>query len=1202
VSVKWTKDQRKVIELRNRNMLVSAAAGSGKTAVLVERILSMLTDKKKPIDIDRLLIVTFTRAAAGEMKERIGKALYELLDKEPENEHLQRQVALLGNAQINTIDGYCSYLVRNYFHTIGIDPGFRIADEGELKLLRQEVVEKVIEEAHEKNAEEFVDFVESYATGKADTILEELILELYQFSTSAPYPKKWLMECERNYEEKSLDFKNKSNWINLIWAEKELAVKEGKELLQQIEAMVLEPGGPYMYQAMLDNYKSFFEKFEELSSYREVFLLLSEFKYPRLSPKKDPEVNESLKECAKERLTQLKEMLKSLQEDYFMIPEDIVSDQLEASKQNIGTLVELTLRFWELFKEAKKKKNICDFSDIEHYALDILVKPLEENKYQIQPPAFDLANTYEEIMIDEYQDSNLVQEMILTYSSKAILEKQNIFMVGDVKQSIYRFRLARPELFMEKLETYTLEDSPCQRVDLHKNFRSRQSVLDFSNYIFSKIMKKSLGSVEYDEAAKLNYGGLHKPDREFEKKAEVLCLLSDDEGILEETSSGAYRELEARMLGQKIRDLVGKEEIFDNKLNSYRKVKYSDCVILLRTLSGWSDTFVKVLKGMNIPAFSTSKEGYFSAPEVVTVLNYLHICDNPLQDIPLASVLLSPMVGLSDEQLAKIKTYRTDGMLFDACKDYLEYEEKDEGIFRILKNFFEVYEKTVESLTYLSIHELILSVLKNTGYSMFATALAGGDQRSANLKMLVEKAVEFEKTSYHGLFQFIRYIEYLQKYQIDFGEVSVNTEDEDAVRIMSIHKSKGLEFPIVFVAGMGKKMNQQDSSKTLICHGDYGIALPIVDLNKRTKTKPLIKTVLAQKIKLETMGEELRVLYVAFTRAREKLFITGNLSRASKKIEEYKMALGQNEETLSYNLRKKASTYWDWLLPCLLSAKGELYADISYISVEDLLKEELSYRLTKDIKKESILNMDTDIIYDEKTEEIMRENFSYKYPYRNLERIPAKISVSELKKRQMGQEEAYEKWEIESEGAEETVPSFMRQEEESLKGALKGTAYHRLMECMDYEKINQKSDIANFLEELYSLGKMDKASIEAINKEDIWCFVSSSLGKRMRQAQKEKRLYLEQPFVLGMGANQIEGSWDESEEVLVQGIIDAYFYEENEIVLLDYKTDKVSSADELVKRYHGQLDYYSRALESLTKCKVKEKFIYSFKLGEMIKV
>lgn len=1200
MTVKWTEDQKKVIELRNCNMLVSAAAGSGKTAVLVERILSMITDKKNPVDIDRLLIVTFTRAAAGEMKERIGNALYALLDKEPDNEHLQRQAALLGNAQITTIDGYCSYLVRNYFHTIDIDPAFRIADEGELKLLKKEVAERVIEQAHEENSEEFLDFVESYATGKTDAILEELILELYQFSTSAPYPLEWLRECEENYEEKSLNPQNKESWVNLIWQEKELALAEGQELVRQMEEILLSPGGPYMYAPMLEVYKGFLETLENANEYNEIFSLLSKFEPPRLSPKKDEKVDNDLKEYVKAGLTRIKEMIKDLQEEYFMLPEQDIKGQLSASKRNIHTLVELTLRFWEAFDQAKRKKNICDFSDIEHYALEILARK-EGDRVSIQPPAFDLADTYEEIMIDEYQDSNLVQELILTYSSRAILGKENIFMVGDVKQSIYRFRLARPELFMEKLDSYTIEDGPCRRIDLHKNFRSRKAVLNFSNYIFGKIMRKSLGSVDYDEAAKLNYGGLHKEDREFEEKAEVLCLLNDEEGLLEENSSDVYRELEARLVGQKIRELVGREEIYDSKLQAYRKIRFSDCVVLLRTLSGWSDTFVSVLGGMNIPALSTSKEGYFSALEVVTVLNYLHICDNPLQDIPLACVLLSPMVGLGDEQLAMIRAYRQEGMLFDACKSYLEEGAADAKTLSILQRFFEVYEEKTLSLTYKPIHELILSILKDTGYDIFVSALPGGEQRSANLKMLVEKAVEFEKTSYHGLFHFIRYIENLQKYQIDFGEMAVNREDEDAVRIMSIHKSKGLEFPIVFVAGMGKKINQQDSAKTLVCHGDYKIALPVVNLDRRTKEKPLIKNVIAARLRLETLGEELRVLYVAFTRAREKLYITGYLANASKKLEKYKMALARGEECLSYSLRKSASSYWDWLFPCFLSQEGEAYADVIYFSVENLLREELSYRVRRDIKKESILTMDTETVYDEQTREIMREKFSYSYTYENLARIPAKISVSELKKRQ-AQEDAYEKWQDRREDREEIVPAFIRREEKALKGALRGTAYHRLMECMDYEKIKEEKDIPFFLEELYRLGKMDRPSIESVSIKDIWTFVSSDLGRRMKMAQEEKRLYLEQPFVLGMNANQVDEEWDESEEVLVQGIIDAYFYEGEEIVLVDYKTDRVSCAKELTDRYRGQLDYYGRALEKLAGKAVKERLIYSFALGKIIKI
>lgn len=1217
MAVTWTEEQEQVISLRNRNMLVSAAAGSGKTAVLVERILTMITDEEHPVDIDSLLIVTFTRAAASEMKERILAAIEKKLNEHPEDEHLQRQTTLINNAQINTIDGYCSYIVRNYFHTIGLDPAFRIADEGELELLKADVIEKVLEEAYEEGTPEFIDFVEAYSAGKNDKALEDMIFSLYNFSTSAPWPKEWIENCKKAYEAESLDSEGSRAWMSILWSEARNAIVEIQQQLSLAVKKSQGADGPYMYLPMINGLLDIAEELEASTSYEKWHESLAQIKYPRLSSKKDEKVDADLREEVKGIFTQAKDMIKELHQNYFQLSEAEVLKGIAACRPSVEILIHLTERFMEEYTAAKRKKNICDFSDVEHFALDILVtKNFEDGSIHVNPTARDFAARFEEIMIDEYQDSNMVQELLLTFSSKMIEGKHNIFMVGDVKQSIYRFRLARPELFMEKLASYSLEEGKEQRIDLHKNFRSRREVISFVNLIFSQIMGPSLGSVVYDDKAALNYGASYPEAKDSFADTEVLCIPVDEGGMLEEKSQRIYREMEARAVGQRIREIVGKEQIFDNKLQVYRPARYSDCVVLLRTLTGWADTFAEVLNAMNIPAFATSKTGYFSALEVVTVLNYLHICDNPLQDIPFTAVLLSPIGKMTDEQIARIRSIYQEESMYQACRNYLQsrthensenqsaenqesanYENAEETYMKI-QNFFKIYDHICSKITYTPIHELIQIIFDETGYGNYASALPGGKQRSANLQMLVEKAMEYEKTSYRGLFNFIRYIEHLQKYQVDFGEVNMLGENEDTVRIMSIHKSKGLEFPVVFVSGMGKKIGNQDSRGNLICHGDYGIGLSFIDSVRRTKAPTLIKSVLAQQIKMENLGEELRILYVAFTRAKEKLILTGTITKLEKNQQYYAMAANRKEELLPHSMRAHATMYWDWVLPCLLEENKIKNVSVKYLSIAALTEQEVVYQAQREVRKEQFLSWNITETYDKEFKDRIKQQFTYEYPYKNLEDIPAKMSVSELKKQSIEDEEGLHVYE------EETVipliPEFLKEEKGEVWGAQRGTAYHRVMECIDYTRINSKEELSSDLADLVKQGKIDTKMLECVNIDDIWKFVDSSIGHRMKIAMEQDNLYREQPFVIGVAASQIEKGWDEKETVLVQGIIDAFFYEGEQLVIVDYKTDKVydRSGQELIDKYHVQLEYYGQALQKLTHKQIKEQIIYSFALGK----
>ena len=1227
MAVKWTADQQKVIDLRNRNILVSAAAGSGKTAVLVERIISMVMDPNHPMDIDRLLIVTFTKAAANEMRERIGAALEKQLEEHPEDQHLQRQTTLLHHAQISTIHGFCSYVIRNYFHKIDLDPGFRMADEGELKLIKADVVETVLEEAYKEQEKDFVSFVESYSTGKTDEGLAELILRLYEFSSSSPWPDVWLEQIKDNYQMETWEDVERSEWMKYLWDEIRFTLEDACKIAKENINLLKLDHAPLMYEEMLQEDVAGLSYVVQADTYEELSKRLRVLSFRALSRKKGTDVDPDLKERTKENRNRMKDQIKELKERYFFASIDQMLDDMKKSAVPICTLVDLTKKFSKAYEEKKREKNLLDFSDLEHLTLEILLEKQKAKETEssftdadssdvlfdehaksaglekviLSDVARELSEQYDEILIDEYQDSNLVQEYLLNSVSAAVRGKRNVFMVGDVKQSIYRFRQARPELFMEKLDTYSLEDSLTQRVDLHKNFRSRKEVLTSVNFFFQQIMGRSLGGVEYDKDAALYAGAVFEDgnDPAF-AKTEILAVETKSDELTEDLDGMNARELEARAIGSRIRAIVGKELVWDKKLNSYRTAKYSDCVILLRTMSGWAETFGQVLTGMGIPAYSTSKTGYFSAQEVLTLLNYLRICDNYCQEVPFTSVLTSVFGGCTAQELAKIKCIQKDEPMYQCAKQYMEGGE-DLQLRDKLRSFYALYDEICGKLMYTPIHELIWYLVEKSGYGDYIAALPGGEQRIANVRMLVEKAIDYEKTSYGGLYHFIRYIDHLQKYDVDFGEVSIVGENDNTVRIMSIHKSKGLEFPIVIVAGMSKRFNQQDLNGPVLMDADYGVAGIYVDYKNRVKTKTLMASAIRRKILKDNLGEELRVLYVALTRAKEKLILSGTISGLEEKLSKYEYLKEYEDTKLPYSLLSEANCYWSWILPAMIRVTSKVPIEWNMVTPSSLIVDEVELYGKKLLKREELLNWDTTVVYDEEMKKILAKRFGYRYPYEAQTEIPVKISVSDLKIRSMEDGEAFEAYAQPE--VVPLIPEFLKEKEEGiLTGAARGTAYHGIMERLDFVHCETKEDAVRQIQDAFIKNHLTEAERESIVPEDLIVFMKSSLGQRMKAAYQNHTLKREQPFMIGIPASSVEKEWSPDETVLVQGIIDAYFYEEDEIVLVDYKTDKVGygGIGELVKKYEVQLDHYAKALERLTGKRVKEKVIYSFSLGKEV--
>ena len=1241
MAVTWTEEQKKVIDTRNCDILVSAAAGSGKTAVLVARILALITDEKRPVDIDRLLVVTFTNAAAAEMRERIRDALEKRAEEEPDNAHLQRQLVLVHNAKITTIHSFCLHVLRNHFQTVGIDPSFRVADEGEMILLEQEAVEETVNRAYKSGKEEFSGFLECFATGKSDMAVQDTILQIYHVALGQPWPKEWLEGCCSMYPEEPGFGEEDPAWMEYILQDTKKILTDARYQICAALKIANEPDGPYPYTKALESDLELLEELCANRSYEEFAKAFYEMKpFARLGNKKDEGIAEEKKLLVKEIRDAVKDALASLRTQYYYDDLEILQQEFSKSGNVIRMLVQLTEDFMDRLSEKKTEKNILDFGDLEHLALQALVKR-EDGKDVPTAAAREYAEAFEEIMIDEYQDSNLVQELILRSVSGKGQGAHNLFMVGDVKQSIYRFRLARPELFMEKYKTYRKDGEDSCRIDLHKNFRSRAEVLHGVNFIFRQIMTEGLGGIAYDDDAALYPGADYKaapaPSSEENEKAgpapspeknekagpassseevevEITTLSSGakqerdsvsrvqekgkrTEFLLLETQEGRQKQREeALLVGRRIQEIIGKEYVWDKEEECFRKARYGDIVILLRTVSGWADTFGEVLGDMGIPCFTGSQKGYFSATEIRVVLSYLQILDNPVQDIPLAAVLRSAMGNISDEELAKIRNFSSERYFYDCCRAYCD-NGPDKELKKKLEAFFKTFGYLRGKSAHTPVHLLIWELLDLTGYGAYAQSLPAGEQRRANLDMLVEKAIAYEATSYRGLYHFVRYIENLKKYEVDYGEANMGSEGDDTVRIMSIHKSKGLEFPIVFVSGLGKQFNESDARSKVVMHPEFGMACDYVDAEMRVKQPTLLKRAIQQKTSSENLGEELRILYVAMTRAKERLILTGVVGDAQDKIGKWRTAAMQEGEELSYSWLSGASTYLDWVAPTLLrSGKFSSEFSVEIIGEEEQVQEDLQERADESERLSGLLSLSSEVCYDEATRDYLDHVFSSVYPYEKDRDIIGKLSVSELKKLSHMPEEEDAKELYRTETVIPLIPEFIERKE-AIFGAEKGTIYHTFMENLDYSR---KDELEIQLEELISCGKMSREESTALELADVNTFLATKSGARMEKAAVSGQLFREQPFVLGVAANEIRSEWDPEETVLVQGIIDAYFIEDGQITVLDYKTDRVKQPQDLVEKYRAQLDYYALALERLTGLHVKDRIIYSFYLGRDI--
>ncbi|MCX8001007.1 MAG: helicase-exonuclease AddAB subunit AddA [Anoxybacillus mongoliensis] len=1188
----WTDEQWQAIYATGKHTLVAAAAGSGKTAVLVERIIQKILHKERPIDVDRLLVVTFTNAAAAEMRQRIGEALERALEKEPHSLHLRRQLSLLQKASISTIHSFCLDVIRKYYYVIGIDPVFRIADEGEMALLKEEVLETLFEQYYAENDEAFLDVVDRYTSDRTDADLQTLILRLYEFSRSHPNPNGWLQQIVHMYDVKEDIRVDDLPYAHYLFQAVDLALEAAEQRLLQALQKTKEPGGPDYLHDTLANDEQVIAKLKEArhESWQKLHEAIKNVSFATAKRKpKDGAYDEQLVEDVKKLREQVKKEISSLTEELFSFQPATYVRHLREMKPIVATIVQIVQRFAKLLQTKKDEKGIVDFSDLEHYCLRILRASSMEHELKPSEAALYYRAQFAEVLVDEYQDTNMVQESILRLVSNDDEAMGNMFMVGDVKQSIYGFRLAEPSLFLQKYNRFTKDGDGGLRIDLAKNFRSRKEILDGTNFIFRQLMTETVGDMRYDDDAALRFGAHDYP----EKQVPVECVWIDqakEESDEEEQEDVTAVQLEARWIAKKIKQLLAEPFfVYDRRLKGERRLMYRDIVILCRSMSSAS-AMLEEFRKQNVPVYAELSSGYFSATEVSIMLSLLKVIDNPYQDIPLAAVLRSPIVGLNEEELARIRLAKKDGAFYEALLAFVEQPQHDE-LHEKMKRWFSYLLEWRTAARQKPLADLIWQLYRETNFYDYVGGMPGGKQRQANLRALYDRAKQYEQTSFRGIFRFLRFIERLKERESDFGAARSLTEQEDVVRMMTIHKSKGLEFPVVFLAGAAKSFNMQDLRGDYILDKDFGLGMRFVHPTWRASYPTIAQLAIKKKMKLQLLAEEMRILYVALTRAKEKLYIVCTAKDIEAKKKKWQEVAYTSTWELPAYIIEKAKSYADWIGYALARHEQGICSlstvlhdpslwDIYIVSAHSLEQEDGQVNEHRDIV-EAIQQLQPVPMKSEYEQEIKRRLF-WTYTYGDATVLRAKQSVSELKRQRDiyggHAEQPFRKELVER-------PRFLQAK--TMTPAERGTTMHLVMQHVDVTKEVTVDAVQEQIARMVNGEWLTEEQAKAVDIESIVAFFNTPLGKRMQRASRLER---EVPFYL---AHEMEG-----ETVVVQGVIDCVFEDEHGLVLIDYKTDRVSwmnePKEELRRRYKGQLALYREAIEAIWKKKVTETYVYAF--------
>lgn len=1174
----WTPKQLQAITQKGNNILVAAAAGSGKTAVLVERIINKITKEK--IDIDKLLVVTFTNAAATEMRERVLDAIYKKLELEPDNLVLRRQIILINKSNISTIHAFCLEVIRNNFYKLDISPNFRLASMPEIELLRMETLEKTFEELYEREDKQFIQLIDTYCNYREDDNLKDILLRIYKYIQSMPFPEEWLhSQVEKFNTNEELDF-SETDWGKILIKSAKETINEGIKNLKQA-SMKLEVDKELNKWYLILN-----EDIENLSSllnmenWDEFYSTITNIKFRTWA--QDKKIVSDVKDEAKEVRNKVKEKINDLKKKIFIYSSKQANHDIDEMYEILKGIERLINKFSKDYHQIKKEKNIIDFNDIEHLALKILIEKDELGNYVPTEIAEKYQEKFEEIAIDEYQDSNEIQEYMLNTISRG----NNIFMVGDVKQSIYKFRQSRPELFIEKYNTYQEN-----KIQLYANFRSRGNVLNLTNCLFENMMSKDFGNIEYDESEFLNLGLEYPKDEKGKTLDEIPELHIIDlkeeikeEAVEDEEESDGIKlekvEIEAKFVANKIQELMKSDYyVFDKKMG-YRKLQLKDIVILLRKTSNIASIYEKEILNLGYPVFSDIGTNYFESMEIQMIMNLLKVINNPENDISLVTILRSPIWNFTDNELLEIKRQKRQGSFYESLVANKEIE--NEKLKQKVINFLNDLDDFASKEEYLKLDELIWYIYEKTDFYYYVSLMKNGDIRVANLKMLFEKARDYEQGSFKGLYNFIKFIDKVTKAGSDMGAPKLIGENEDVIRIMSIHKSKGLEFPVVFLSGTGNQFNMMDLNDSILLHPKIGIGPKYINYERKIQYNTLAKQAIKIQNKQESLEEEMRLLYVALTRSREKLIITGIDKNWQKSIQTKKdlLKLNVNKNKIDISTLKKAKSYLEWIeLVNSYDKEMQEFMLTKVHTLKDIVEPKQKQKNSKEIE-----------IKELETREEIKEILTWKYLRKELTKIEGKSSVSEIAKQKV--EENY--------NCQLLQPRFMEKKLKLSKAEI-GTAVHLVMQKLDFNQEYNHVKIEELLEELVEKNILTERQKEEIPLEKIFTFTQSDLFEELKKA---KQIFKEQPFYISVPIKDIYGKEIE-EDILVQGIIDLYFINErNEIVLVDYKTDYVPKNEEsyLKQKYEGQLELYKKAIEKALDKKVTHTYLYSVYLSKKIEL
>lgn len=1150
MSVKWTEEQREAVYAPVSNILITAAAGAGKTQVLTGRILNRIIEGA---DITRMLVVTFTNAAAAEMKGRIMAALSDYLAEHPENAHIRNQLMCMPSASIQTIHSFCLDMIRNNFFKLNIKPDFKICDGAEGDMLCAEAMEMMLAQLYEEGGENFLAFADSFSNVYGDKNITEMVMELFKFSESMPHPERWLLEQRDIYETITEENFESSSCAVIIKEYVKRVLERGKDSLDGARKMCTAENGLEGYGAMLTRDIEAIDEVLSKENWDKMSTAASEFGFM---------ARKSVKDCdeeIKEIVVATRDGVKKSIEDALELMVYSVSENVFLIKNNRKTvegLIEATKCFKKHLENLKEEKNVLDFNDIEHFC----IKLLEDDEISSERKKF-----YDEIYVDEYQDSNPSQEYIFRKISGDDIGKPNRFMVGDVKQSIYGFRHTSPRLFLEKKDTYKFGDEKNRKIVLGRNFRSSENIIDFINTVCEKIMCREIGGVDYDDEEKLVF---QAPYPKKHTDAEIDVIYSD-----EKMDANGKIYAEANFIAAKIQKLVN-ETVYDVKTGEEKRVSYSDITVLMRSVRDAAPVFEKVFERYGIPIFVDSDAAYFDSTESKTILSLLTIIDNPLNDIPLISVMRSPVGGFDENELAEIKTAHKNENFYNDVKCEAEagkYSEK-------CSEFLSMLEKMRKYSKYMPVNELLEKVIYETGYYDAVCAMAGADVRIENINQIVESARKYEDASYRGLYNFINYINSVKASGGKMGEAKVSCEGQNAVRVMSIHKSKGLEFPVVFLARCGKRMNTQNQNGALVLHTDCPIGLKYADAEKKivydTPLRQAAKIAIAQ----DELSEEIRILYVALTRAKERIIITGCVDKKDDAENKSKI----DASALENGKFIEKHTYLEYFLAvaAFCGKVGKEGISVSYINAD-----------STEMEQEEA---EAEIEFSADTVKLIEENLSYEYGGGHLWEIPSKLTVTEMKRLQ--EHQVFDAQLLYTD-IDMKVPVFM--EEEKKSGAKLGQLIHFVMQNIDIS-LQSIAEVDNFVNSLVSKGILTMAEGETVDRKKISDFLSSDICALMRKADK---IYREEPFAILVPASSVTGkSEDFSEQIMVQGIIDCYFMIGDEIYLLDYKTDRKCNREYIINHYKKQLEIYAFALEKKYFRKIFKKFIYLFNNNDIIEI